>query len=242
MVKTNREQFDYDKRWYKAGLNDMKRLGPTSRHVRRLIKRLIAPLAFASILDVGCGQGSLLAELARIYPEAHVAGVDVSSSALDLARRKHPAGEFEALNVQEERLDARYDLVTCVEVLEHLPDDEAALANIARMTERYFLAVSVQGRMRAFERHVGHVRNYQPGELTNKIENAGFEVIQTIEWGFPFYSPMLRDVLETSDGKGTQGHYGPIRKLAAHALYGLFFLNATRRGDKIFVLACPTNR
>ena len=107
-------------------------------------------------------------------------------------------------------------------MLEHLPDDGAALENIARMTGKYFLAASVQGRMRKFERHVGHVRNYRRGELIQKIQHTGLEVVKTVEWRFPFYSPRLRDSLEVSDGKGTSGYYGRARKLAASALYAPF--------------------
>jgi len=54
MSESPEQQFEYEERWHKAGLNDMKRLGPTSRHVRKLIKKLAAPLDFRTVLDVGC--------------------------------------------------------------------------------------------------------------------------------------------------------------------------------------------
>jgi hypothetical protein len=80
-------------------------------------------------------------------------------------------------------------LVICSEVLEHIPDDIAAIRNLAAMTGRYLVVTTVQGRMRRFEAgEVGHVRNYAYGELVHKIRAAGLRISTTIEWGFPVYT------------------------------------------------------
>ena len=70
------------------------------------------------------------------------------------------AGEFQkgiswVLDATKERLNEILDLVVCSEVLEHIPDDLAALRNIAQMTSKYLVVSTVQGRMRPFE--VGEV-------------------------------------------------------------------------------------
>lgn len=230
---------EYDKGW-DTKWDDMKKYGPFSRHIRRLIKNTIRPLTFESVLDVGCGQGSLLADLRSAFPHIKLNGVDISNSAVELARLKVPDGRFWVLNITKEHLSEKFDLVVCSEVLEHIPEDVAVLKNLAYMTSKYLVISTVQGRMRRFEaKEVGHVRNYSPGELVHKVEFSGFRVITVIEWGFPFYSPLYRNFLELTGSKGTTGEFGLVRKALSNALYFLFMLNSSKWGDEIFVLAEP---
>jgi SAM-dependent methyltransferase len=228
----------YDQGW-DSKWDDMKKYGPFSRHIRRILKTMIRPLDIKSILDVGCGQGSLLAELKLEFPHIEPCGVDISQSAVKLARQRLPYGEFWVMDIARETLNKKCDLVICSEVLEHIPDDNTALRNLKQMTGKYLVISTPQGEMRKFEREVGHVRNYARGELVNKLEQTGFVVISVVEWGFPFYSPLYRDFLEITGSKGTTGEFGALRKLISQAIYYLFLLNSSHRGDEIFVLAKP---
>ncbi len=229
----------YDQGW-ETKWDDMKRYGPFSRHVRRIIKDVIRALDFETVLDVGCGQGSLLAELCAEFPHIEPNGVDISASALKLARSRLPAGQFWPLNITQGHLDRKFDLVVCSEVLEHIPDDLAALKNLTHMTGRYLIISTVQGRMRRFEAEaVGHVRNYAPDELIQKVERAGLRPLRVVEWGFPFYSPLYQNVLELTGSRGTTGEFGLARRALSNAIYYLFMLNLSGRGDEIFVLAEP---
>jgi SAM-dependent methyltransferase len=142
--------FDYDAAW---GLwDDMKRYGPMSRHTRRLVWRLIAPLPFTSVLDVGCGQGALLQEIARRRPHVALAGVDLSTQAVVLAQQRLPQARFCVLDISRGRLRHAFDLVLCTDVLEHIADDQAALRNLRAMCRRWLVVGTLQGRMRRFER------------------------------------------------------------------------------------------
>jgi len=226
----------YDKAW-ESQWDDMKIYGPFSCHLRRIIKKMIRPLDFHSVLDVGCGQGSFLQELQLEFPSINPLGIDISSSAVALARERVPAGNFYVLDITNKSLDEKCDLVVCSEVLEHITDDISALRNLRKMTQRYLLVSTPQGRMREFEKHVGHVRNYAPGELVKKIESSGFKILSVIEWGFPFYSPLYRNFLDMIGSKGTTGEFGLLRKLLAKFIYLVFVFNSSRRGDEIFVLA-----
>ena len=217
--------------------DDMKKYGPFSRHLRRLLMETLQPLAFTSVLDVGCGQGALLTDLQAAFPHIQAHGTDVSTSAVNLAQARVSGGRFWVLDATQEHLDKKFDLVVCSDVLEHIQDDTAVLHNLAQMTGKYLLIATVQGRMRPSEVKVGHVRNYAYGELVQKVEHSGLAVLQVIEWGFPFYSPLYRNVLEMTDAKGTTGEFGLSRKLLSQLLYGLFQLNSSKRGDEILVLA-----
>lgn len=228
---------DYDAGW-ETLWDDMRRYGPTGRHSRRIVESMIAGLDYASVLDAGCGPGSLLEELRPLRPDARYAGTDFSPRAIETARRRVPWAEFARLDLTAGHLGRRFDLVVCTDVVEHIENDAAAFANLAAMTGRYLLVSTLQGRMRPFERMVGHVRNYRPGEVQERLEAAGLVVERVVQWGFPFFSPLYRDLLTMLGGQGTEGRYGPVRRMVAEALYQLFRLNAHGRGDYLFVLAC----
>lgn len=229
----------YDLGW-ETRWDDMKKYGPFSQHLRRLLNSLLSSLTFETLLDVGCGQGSLLIELQTKYPSAMLSGLDFSPAAVALARQRLPQCNFYVLDITKDALDAQFDVVVCSEVLEHIPDDQAAIKNLARMTARYLIVSSPQGRIRKFEvAEMGHVRNYARGELAGKLKAHGLTPVRIIEWGFPFYSPLYRNLLELLGGRGTGGTFGPGRKAISRLLYGLFLLNSSRRGDEVIILACP---
>lgn len=228
--------FDYGDVWV-DDWSDMRQFGPSARHLRNIVLALLRDLQFATVLDVGCGEGSLLNDLYGVQPALQPFGVDLSESALARARQRMPGGEFASLDVANARLQRQFDLVVCTDVVEHIPDDRAALGNLAGMTGRYLVVSSLQGRMRGFEATVGHVRNYKPGELAAKIEATGLRVVRVVQWGFPFFSPLYRNLLDRVGGRGTTGQYGWFRRMIAGALYQLFRLNAWTRGDVIVVLA-----
>lgn len=228
----------YDALWA-AGWDDTRLYGPMARHCRRLMKRLTADLNPAHILDVGCGEGSLLRALMTQHPAARGTGVDVSDAAVTLARNVLPAADFRALDVAQTTLGQTFDLVVSADVVEHIEDDVTALKNMAAMTAPggRLIVATLQGRMRDFEKQVGHVRNYAAGELENKMTAAGLAVERTIAWGWPFYSPLYRDLLDVLGNRGTMGRFGPGRKLICHLLYALFLCNRAHKGDYLFVRA-----
>lgn len=231
--------FDYDQAWDRQW-DDMKKYGPMSRHIRRYIQKLIRPLRFRSVLDVGCGQGSLLQDLMHEFPGIEPHGVDISASGVEFARKRVPGGTFGVLDLVSQTTGRTYDLLVCSEVLEHIDDDRSAMKNLRRMCAPggHLVVTTVQGRMRKFEPEgVGHVRNYARGELVAKLREAGFEIVKSVSWGFPLYSPLYRNWLEMTNAAGTEGEFGTGRKLLATALYYFFFLNLPVWGDEIFVLA-----
>ena len=229
---------DYNAIW-SGGWDDMRLYGPMSRHTRRLMRSLTKDLKPDSILDVGCGEGSLLKTLADTHPDAATAGVEIAENALHLARRTLPEADFKVMDIAAAPWDRTFDLVVCADVVEHIEDDAAALRHMAAMANSggYVIVATLQGRLRRFEKDIGHVRNYAAGELQDKITAAGLKVDRVVEWGFPLYSPLYRNLLEFLGNRGTMGRFGRVRKLISHVLYALFLLNSSRRGDYIFVRA-----
>lgn len=216
----------------------MKLFGPSSRHARRLIVNMIRSLSFESVLDVGCGSGLLLSVVREKYRAKKWMGTDVSSNAVSIAKKNLPEGDFFVNDITLSSLPVKSDLVLCCDVLEHVEDYKSALKHIHEMTGKYFLLSTVQGQMREFEKNVGHVRNFHRDELIRDLDATGFEVVKTVEWGFPFYSPLYRTFL-TIGGmeEKTCGRYGFFKKIAALTLYYIFFLNLYCYGDYLVILA-----
>ena len=69
------------------------------------------------------------------------------------------------------------------------------------------------------------------------LEANGVVVERVVEWGFPFYSPLYRDLFRVTGVKAAEGTYGPGRRMLAALLYQIFRLNAWNRGDYVAVLA-----
>jgi len=156
---------------------------------------------------------------------------------LNLARQRVPAASFQKLDAQREALTEKFDLVMSIQVVEHLYDDISAICNMAKMSQKYVLISTMQGRMRPSEVGIGHIRNYSAQELRQKVEMAGLEVLDIHGWGFPFYSPLYRTLSEHLPGGPPTGEMSGATKLAARALYQLYKLNLRGRGDVITALA-----
>lgn len=229
-------QPSYDLLW-KGYWGDMQRLGPVHRHIREDIVRQVSALNVHSVLDVGCGSGENLAALATA-DRYELSGVDVSNEGIELARKRVASARLlKVLDVEREALPERFDLVMSIQVVEHIVDDMAALRNIAAMARRYVFISTLAGTMRASEVLTGHVRNYSAVELRRKLEVVGLRVIDVHGWGFPFYSPIYRSLIELLPGGPPAGPAGPLGRFMANLLYELYRLNWPRRGDVLSAMA-----
>jgi 2-polyprenyl-6-hydroxyphenyl methylase/3-demethylubiquinone-9 3-methyltransferase len=94
-------------------------------------------LAQRRVLDVGCGGGLLSEALAR--HGAHVTGIDMAPAMIEVARlHAHESQlsiDYELCSAEQyaERCDERFDLITCMELIEHVASPDALLAAIVRL-------------------------------------------------------------------------------------------------------------
>lgn len=231
---------EYEKLW-QNNWGDLQDFGPQHLHKKRLILKLLRPLQFNTVLDIGCGSGTNLLALHENFPGLRMMGVDVATSAIEAAKAKFSArgvdARFGLLDLIEHSLPETFDLIMCCDVLEHIEDDRRALANLSRMAGRYVLVSSPHGRMRPSERHIGHVRNYRLAEMMEKLDEAGFKPINYVTWGFPFYSPIYRDIQEFFPTSIGEGKWDWKKKAISKFLYYLYWLNLERGGDVMIILA-----
>src|SRR5258706_15389035 len=86
------------------------------------------PKDTASLLDVGCNTGELLYDCHRQLPKMSLAGIDINHSAVRAARIKLPNADIrQAPGYQLPFGDAEFGCVTCIEVIEHVPEQCRAL-------------------------------------------------------------------------------------------------------------------
>lgn len=112
------------------------------------------------IADVGCGTGGLLKTLQTRFRPGPLTGFEYSEKALDLARSKAPGIEFSCFDIYEGSL-RQFDVIFCIEVLEHLLYPDRALRNVATMLADSGVALVTvpNGRTDTFD---GHINFWSP--------------------------------------------------------------------------------
>lgn len=85
-------------------------------------------------LEIGCGMGSFLAKMAQKYQYCSYTGIDYSPTAIERAKlRRSPTVNFKVVNVEKTVLaNDKFDLVMCIETLEHVGDPEKIVKNMVR--------------------------------------------------------------------------------------------------------------
>jgi ubiquinone/menaquinone biosynthesis C-methylase UbiE len=129
--------------------NTYDKYGSTNPVVKRLMAGFHATLdelwgraAPESILDVGCGEGVLTHEWAQRLRDRRIVGIDLDDPKLraEWATRRLPNLEYRAEEATSLSFtDDEFDLAAAIEVLEHVPEPEATLAEMARVARRHML-------------------------------------------------------------------------------------------------------
>ena len=109
----------------------------------RSLDELLDRAAPASLLDVGCGEGVLVHRWAlRLGEEVRVVGIDLQEESLQAgwSARRAPNLEYRTVDASGLPFAAgEFDLVSAIEVLEHVPQPERTLAEMARCARRHLL-------------------------------------------------------------------------------------------------------
>ena len=169
-----------------------------------------AGLSGKSALDVGCGGGILAEAMAR--RGARVKGIDLSEKALKVAQlhllESRLQVDYEAVSAEElaARSPSAYDLVTCMELLEHVPDPAStvrACAALARPGGRVFFS-TINRNLKSYVFAVigaeyvlkllpkgthDYLKFIKPSELARHCRDCGLEVREIIGMS---YNPFSR--------------------------------------------------
>jgi 2-polyprenyl-3-methyl-5-hydroxy-6-metoxy-1,4-benzoquinol methylase len=129
--------------------NTYDKYGSTNPLVRRLMggferacDELLDRAAPRSLLDVGCGEGVLVQRWAKRLGGGRVVGIDLEEESIQSgwAERTAPNLEYRVMDAGDLPFAANeFELASAIEVLEHVPDPERTLAEMARCAERHLL-------------------------------------------------------------------------------------------------------
>jgi ubiquinone/menaquinone biosynthesis C-methylase UbiE len=134
----------------------------------------------ASLLDLGCGSGGVLASVRPGFPHVRMEAGDALVETLAVAKRRLPDVSFVQMDIGRLPYDGEFDVACAFDVIEHLDDDEHALREMHR-------ACSVGGGIivtvpqhaflwSAVDEYSRHRRRYARSGLVRKVQRAGFVV------------------------------------------------------------------
>ena len=128
--------------------NTYDKYGSTNPVVKRLmanfegtLEELFRRAAPASLLDVGCGEGVLTHQWAQRI-DGRVVGIDLDDPELHAEWQGRQCPNLEYMVMKAENLpfgDGEFDVATAIEVLEHVPDPEHTVSEMARVASRHLL-------------------------------------------------------------------------------------------------------
>ena len=129
--------------------NTYDKYGSTNPVVRRLmanfettLDELFTAADPQSILDVGCGEGVLVHQWAQRLGDKRVVGIDLEEDSIQAgwAERQAPNLEYQIMKAENLPFaDGEFDMATAIEVLEHVPEPEHTVAEMARCASRWLL-------------------------------------------------------------------------------------------------------
>lgn len=136
-----------------------------------------------TLLDVGCGDGSLLAELTARRPRWSLAGVEIAESAVARARGRVPSADVRLYDgVRLPWPDGAWDVGVLSHVLEHVHEPVALLCETARACQVVVLEVPLEANLSARRqakrrgaREIGHLHAFSRRSARRLIEQAGLD-------------------------------------------------------------------
>jgi SAM-dependent methyltransferase len=159
--------------------------------LKDIIQNLKFKIQNPKILDVGCGTGANLEMLAQ-FGEAE--GVDVSDEALEFCKAKGlktHKGLAESLPFA----DASFDLVTALDVVEHLDNDLDGLKEMRRVLRddgRALMFVPAFMFLWGVQDDISHHRiRYTKAQIVERVKQAGFEIERATYANITFFPPIL---------------------------------------------------
>ncbi|MEM7376711.1 MAG: class I SAM-dependent methyltransferase [Pseudomonadota bacterium] len=183
-----------------------------------------------NLLEIGCGTGYVLSGIAAAYPQLALCGSEIFMSGIPFAAERLPAAELMQMDARQLPFVDAFDVVGAFDVLEHIEEDEAVLAQVWQALKPggcVMLSVPQHPRLWSVtDDYACHVRRYRRGELEAKAEQAGF----TVERSTSFVTVLL-PLMAASRARlrHTDGDFNPATELEVNpvidsALYALLAL------------------
>jgi len=155
----------------------------------RSFEGIIKPLSPRKILDVGCGEGFTLNRLREKNIGEKRVGVDFEKAAIDEAKKINGEDTFHVGNIYNLKFkDNEFDVVLCMEVMEHLKNPKKALSELKRVSSKYVvltvpnepwfrLSQLVRGNyLSTWGNHPEHINHWNVVSFRKFVKDSGLKV------------------------------------------------------------------
>ncbi len=143
------------------------------------------------VLEMGCGTGFVLSGLCATFPQARLSGSDIFTEGLTFTAKRVPNAFLFQMDARHIPFREEFDLIGAFDVLEHIEEDNAALAQMYQACKPGGGIVLTVPQHRWLWSRVDdfahHKRRYTRAELIEKTASAGFRV----EYATSFVSLLL---------------------------------------------------
>lgn len=150
------------------------------------IVELTKDISFSSVLEVGCGEGSILDWLSKWNFSQHLNGIEISESGLEKIKSKNIKNLNQVLLFDGYKIpfpDKHFDLVICSHVMEHVEHERVLLREIKRVSKYQVFEVPidfsffVDKKIKHFMSY-GHINIYTPALFKFLLQTENFRVVK----------------------------------------------------------------
>ncbi|MFV8281337.1 class I SAM-dependent methyltransferase [Christiangramia marina] len=196
------------------------------------IRELVEEINPDSILDVGCGEGRFLGLLGNRIRKV---GVDLSPRPIKFAQAFHPDIEFHCADANQ--LKEEFDVVTAIEVLEHVPDEQ--VTNFLKILEKRLIEsgkiiISVPTTVLPVSEK--HYRHYTLEILKQQLENSKINLeIEHVEYVYKS-SSLLKLYSKLTQNKLWIIEIRPLRNFVWRMVKSKYTIANEGNGEEMIVI------
>lgn len=136
-----------------------------------------------NFLEIGCGTGFVLSGIAKSNPKISLSGSEIFLEGLSYASARVPSGKFMQMDARHVPFADEFDAIGAFDVLEHIDEDEAVLAQLHRaLKPEGILLLTVPQHPRLWstsDEYACHVRRYTCAEIETKVRKIGFQLLKS---------------------------------------------------------------
>lgn len=186
-----------------------------AKYKARNIVDLSGAVPHETVVDIGAGEGSVSAELARLGFSSQIHCLEMSDSALEFIRAQQVPGIVSVEQMDGVRIpygDKHFDLAMASHVLEHVEHERAFLYEAARVAKHLYIEVPLEDTFRAADgftsNEEGHINFYNKKTIRKLVETSGLEVIDLRLFDIPYEAQTFHSRLKGSIKFGIRRAFG----------------------------------